>query len=96
MVISINLDKHAVCHSQLIIPVELFLVAATKSARELFALLQVLANFKQCQANEKEKKKCFIVSQVNERQVFKVSDIFIYKDRTVGALKVITKAIQQP
>lgn len=56
MVISINLDKHAVCHSQLIIPVELFLVAATKSARELFALLQVLANFKQCQANEKEKK----------------------------------------
>lgn len=53
MVISINLDKHAVCHSQ---PVELFLVAATKSARELFALLQVLANFKQCQANEKEKK----------------------------------------
>lgn len=56
VVISINLDKHAVCHSQLIIPVELFLVAATKSARELFALLQELANFKQCQANEKEKK----------------------------------------
>lgn len=89
MVISINLDKHAVCHSQLIIPVELFLVAATKSARELFALLQVLANFKQCQANEKEKK--------NLKMFYsKVSDIFMYKDRTVGALKVITKAIQQP
>lgn len=37
---------------QFAIPVELFLVAATKSARELFALLQVLAKGKR----EREKK----------------------------------------
>lgn len=56
---------------------------------------QTLNNVRQTRKRKKIQK-CFIVSQVNERQVFKVSDIFIYKDRTVGALKVITKAIQQP
>lgn len=46
-----NLNK-PICHYKLIIPVKLFLVAETNSARELFAFLQVLANFEQCQANE--------------------------------------------